>query len=113
MIDLDYQARTDAFDFFGGGQFLKSIHTNSICMVSRMPFMLLHDFASAFLSMAHAWLSPVLEATEIWESSPTGIENLYMGDKHMLSLMALCNMLPILSGVTRLPTEWHSFDMGY
>lgn len=33
VIDLDYRARMDAFDFAGGRQYVKLIHINSIGMV--------------------------------------------------------------------------------
>ena len=59
---------------------------------------MLYDFASAFPSMAHAWLLSGLEAIEIWESFLTGIANLYKGNgAHAVSEGPMQHLFPILS----------------
>ena len=69
-------------------------------MVNRMPLTLLYDFASAFPSVAHAWLFCVLEAIEIREAFLSGIPNLYKGNEaYAVSEGLMQHLFPILSGV--------------
>lgn len=100
VIDLDYHARLDAFDFFGARQFLKLIHISSIGMVSRMPLTLLYGFASASPSVAHAWLFCVLEAIEIWQAFLNGIKKWYQGNvAYAVSEGLMYHLFPILTSV--------------
>ena len=70
-----------AFDFFAERKILEMIHISSKGLVNSLPFLLLWDFASAFPSVAHAWLFSVLEAIKLWRGFITGIRNLYAGNK--------------------------------
>ena len=79
-VDLDFYARLQAFDFFAGRKYLKMIHISSIGMLNTLPFLILWDYASAFPSVAHAWLFCVLEAVKLWSGFITGIKNLYTGN---------------------------------
>ena len=92
VIDLDHQARIDAFDFYGGRQLLELIHINYIGMLSRMPCMLLYDFASAFPSVAAAWLFCVSEAVDFLSFFALVSKTCTRGMKHMLSPKALFNI---------------------
>ena len=81
VIDQGFQARTDAFDFLSGGQYLELIHTNSVGEVGSLPFSLLCGFASVFPCVPHAWLLCVFEAAGVWAASLTSIRNLYKGSE--------------------------------
>lgn len=52
-VDLDCKAHSDACDV-GGGQLLEFIHTSSVGTVGSLPCLLLCNFASACLSVAHS-----------------------------------------------------------
>ena len=100
VVDLDFHARMQAFDFFSERKKMQMIHISSKGMVNSLPFLLLWDFASAFPSVAHAWLFSVLDAIKLWRGFVTGIRNLYSGNKaYGQSGGVMVFMFMIVSGV--------------
>jgi hypothetical protein len=99
-IDLDYGARKNAFEYFGTMSKLAMIHIPTIGVVGSLPFLILFDYASAFPSVAHAWLFAVLAAIELWPGFIRAIKNLYRGNEaYGMAGGIMAHMFSILSGV--------------
>ena len=89
-----------AFDSQAGRKHVKMVHISSMGMVASVPFLTLWDFASAFPSVAHAWLFAVLKAVQLWRGFITGIKKLYSGNKaYCHAGGVLVFLFDILSGV--------------
>ena len=101
-VDLDYFGRAHAFayrrDFDIGGNELITVPTVGIA--ATLPLLVLYDFASAFPSVAHAWLFCVLRAIRLWPGFYTAIHRLYQ-DNHTYASDGgfLIYMFPILCGI--------------
>ena len=80
-VESYFYGRMQAFDFFSERKKMEMIHISSKGMVNSLPFLLLWDFASAFPSVAHAWLFCVLDAIKLWKGFVTGIRSLYIGNE--------------------------------
>jgi len=108
VIDLDFSSRMFALDFYSGISnptpmgidTFEMFVVPSAGIVKDLPLTVLFDFASAFPSVAHAWLFAVLEAIRLWPAFLRAIRNLYKGNLAYGRLSGLLRFLfPILAGV--------------
>jgi hypothetical protein len=100
IIDLDFSARLQAFDFYKDKLTLDMFIIPSVGVAGDIPLLVLFDFASAFPSVAHAWLFCVLDAVRLWPAFVRAIKNLYKGNEAFcITGGVLMHMFSILSGV--------------
>jgi len=102
VVDLDFHGRKHALQWYLENQIpsLEMFSIPTVGIVASIPLVVLFDFASAFPSVAHAWLFCVLEAVELWSGFITAIKNLYKGNEAFgMCGGLLMHMFSILSGV--------------
>jgi len=102
VVDLDFYGRLHALQCYRDQQIpsLEMFSIPTVGTVGSIPLVVLFDFASAFPSVAHAWLFCVLEAVKLWSGFIRAIKNLYKGNEAFgMCGGILLHMFSILSGV--------------
>jgi hypothetical protein len=102
IVDLDFYGRKHAFQFRSEYDSREAglIVIPTLGVAAALPLLVLYDFASAFPSVAHAWLFAVLRAIRLWSAYLKAIRRLYTGNKAYASKGGiLVFMFPILSGI--------------